>query len=78
MIDKARIAKHVSSISLNKICTQAPRLAVMVGERGKKPPEETEFDTAELVTELKKPKTNYSQRKADSVDNIQPFKKQKR
>ena len=50
----------------------------MVGEEGKKPPEEAEFDTAELVTELKKLKTNYSQRKADSVDNLQPSKKRKR
>ncbi len=41
----------------------------MVGEGEKRPPEEAEFDTAELVTELKKLKklkTNHSQRKADS------------
>ena len=57
---------------------QIPRLSVMVGEEDRKPPEEAEYDTAELETELKKLKTSHNQRKADSVDNKQPFKKKKR
>ena len=69
--------KILNSKSMYNRC-QIPRLSVMVGEEERKPPEETEFDTAELVTELKKLKTNFNQRKADSVDNLQPFKKKKR
>ena len=69
--------KILNSKSMYNRC-QIPRLSVMVGEEERKPPEETEFDTAELVTELKKLKTNYNQRKADSVDNNQPSKKRKR
>ena len=49
----------------------------MVGEEESKPPQEAEYDTAELETKLKKLKTSHNQRKADSVDNQQPFKKKK-
>ena len=49
----------------------------MVGEEERKTPQEAEYDTAELETKLKKLKTSHNQRKADSVDNQQPFKKKK-
>ena len=51
--------KILNSKSMYNRC-QIPRLSVMVGEEERRPPEEPEFDTAELVTELKKLKTNYS------------------
>ena len=65
-------------MSLGSCSFHLQLISVMVGEEERKPPEEVEFDTAELVTELKKLKTNYNQRKADSVDNNQPSKKRKR
>ena len=67
----------LNSKSMYNRC-QIPRLSVMVGEEDREPPQEAEFDTAELETELKKLKTSHNQRKADSVDNSQPFKKKKR
>ena len=67
----------LNSKSMYNRC-QIPRLSVMVGEEDRKPPQEDEYDTAELETELKKLRTNHNQRKADSVDNQQPFKKKKR
>ena len=50
----------------------------MVGEQEKKPPQEAEFDSAELKRELKKLRTNHNQRKCDSVDSSRPLKKKRK
>ena len=50
----------------------------MVGEEERKPPQEVQFDTAELETELKKLRTSHNQRKADSVSDPKPFKKRRK
>ena len=68
--------KILNSKSMFNRC-QIPRLSVMVGEE-REPPQEAEYDTAELETELKRLRTNHNQRKADSVDNKRPFKKKRK
>ena len=50
----------------------------MVGEEEREPPQEAEYDTAELETELGKLRTNHNQRKADSVGNQRPLKKKRK
>ena len=69
--------KILNAKSMYNRC-QIPRLSVMVGEEERKPPQEVQFDTAELETELKKLRTNHNQRKADSVGNSRPFKKKRK
>ena len=68
--------KILNAKSMYNRC-QIPRLSVMVGEEERRPPQEVQFDTAELETELKKLRTSHNQRKADSVGNPKPCKRRK-
>ena len=67
--------KTLNSKSMYNRC-KIPRLSVMVGEDEEEPVRMTEYDTAELESEISKLRTQL--RKADSVDDPQASKRKKR
>ena len=67
--------KTLNSKSMYNRC-KIPRLSVMVGEDEEEPVRMTEYDTAELESEISKLRNQI--RKADSADDPQASKKRKR
>ena len=67
--------KTLNSKSMYNRC-KIPRLSVMVGEDEEEPVRMTEYDTAELESEISNLRNQL--RKADSVDNPQASKRKKR
>ena len=67
--------KTLNSKSMYNRC-KIPRLSVMVGEDEEEPVRTTEYDTAELESEISKLRNQI--RKADSADDPQASKKRKR